>query len=107
MTLQDEKFTGEKGPGRSFYKRNHFFAEMRIVQLQELTTLSFTAEGGEPDPVSASSIISRASFTQLPHWVPHPVSKLKSRKLLTPLLTAFRIAESVTAWQIQMYIVEA
>jgi hypothetical protein len=99
-------------PGKAFILqkesilcRNKNRSQLEMVQLKD-TTWSSTVDLGEPASASASSITSRASLTQLPHCVPHPVRALKSRKLPTPSFTACRIAESITAWQIQMYMEE-
>jgi len=82
---------------RSFYKRNHHFSEMKTDPAQEATTCKLTLAPDDPDLLIASFMISRASGTQLPHCVPQPVLKPRSRRLFTPSPTALRIAVSVTA----------
>jgi hypothetical protein len=64
-----------------------------------------TEDLAAPRSASAPSSTSRARLTQHPHWVLQPVSKLSSRRDRTPFRAACLIADSVTALQIQMYMV--
>jgi hypothetical protein len=90
----------------SFLCRNKNRLQPEWVQPED-TISSSSLEIDEPASLSALSITSRASLTQLPHCVPQPVRELRSRKLLTPSLTDCHMAESLTALQIQTYMDEA
>ena len=74
-------------------------------QFEEISC-NFTSDWGRPLTVRQSFNTALALATQLPHWVPQPVLELRSRKLFTPSLTASRMAESLTALQIQIYMFE-
>jgi hypothetical protein len=70
---------------------------------EEETTSRSTADLETPMSCRAASITSRATGTQRPHCVLQPVRALRSRSERAPSSTAARIAESVTALQIQTY----